>query len=348
MATKTELLKDAAGRQPGDEVTLTIREFIHHWGAQRRGFWYVRQINADLKKYDLVTKPPFEEGWIDNTIRLERIAEEPEPGDGTPAPEATATPSESQETSSTLMAGALTFADLERTIFVGGRPPLVTIQATDSLARAQSLMMKNDFSQLPVVSGGRTLKGAISWESMAKALAHTSQGSETTLMDCIVAADLLALSDDVLTNVPKITKNGFVVTKDHTNLIVGVVTTSDLSLAFQGLAGPFLLLGIAERLLRSVAEAGFTPEQIVAASKGKVTTPRPVDALSFGELQGLFASKAQWDELNWTIDRKVFLEMLDEVRDLRNQIMHFREELPASDRVGAVENMINWLRYLTA
>src|SRR5690349_1363119 len=63
-------LEDAAKRTSGDEVTISIRDFIAKWGAKRRGYWVIADIVADLGRFGLRSDPPFADGWIDNTIRL--------------------------------------------------------------------------------------------------------------------------------------------------------------------------------------------------------------------------------------------------------------------------------------
>ena len=47
------------------------------------------------------------------------------------------------------------------------RPPM-KVGPCDTLARAVTIMLTNDFSQLPVMSGNRDVKGVVSWQSIAK------------------------------------------------------------------------------------------------------------------------------------------------------------------------------------
>jgi len=68
--TYVELLADAATRSPGNEVKITIREFIGYWDALRRGSWVIERIQTALDEHGLATVPSFENGWIDNTVVL--------------------------------------------------------------------------------------------------------------------------------------------------------------------------------------------------------------------------------------------------------------------------------------
>ena len=69
------------------------------------------------------------------------------------------------------------------------------------------------------------------------------------------------------------------------NKIVGIITTSDLSLQFQQLSEPFLLLGEIENHIRRIIDGRFTKEQLEAAKDG-TDSERAVKSasdLTFGE-----------------------------------------------------------------
>lgn len=347
-----EFLDMAAAREPGDEVELSIRELLQKWGAQKRGYWYVQEIRQDLETHGLVTDPPFTSGSIDTPVRLHNpkatmkmLGERREQQDASGqaiAPVDPGSASENQQTESALMEGALTFAHLHDALFGETPPPVVSISENDSLVRAQSLMMQHDYSQLPVTAGKWELKGVISWESIARTLMHRPQA---TLKECVIAADVVKLSDDVLTNIPKIIKNQFVVVQDRTKRTVGMVTTADLAAAFELLSGPFLMIGVAESKLRQVAEAAFD-EQTIRDACGFSSPARPVEGLTLGELKGLFEKPENWDKLGWNVDRVVFCSLLQDVVDLRNSVMHFRAGETRGTGLRGVRNLLTWLSHL--
>lgn len=45
--------------------------------------------------------------------------------------------------------------------------------------------------------------------------------------------------------------------------------------------------------------------------------------LSFGEYVRLLENDAQWQKIRLPIDRGVFCNLLDKVREIRNDVMHF-------------------------
>lgn len=342
---RKKYLEEAKSRPPREEMEISIRDLLDLWGAKRRGYWVVHQVRQGLAEAGLTTEPDFANGWIDDRVMLKALpsttVDHAEPG----SVGINASPgSESQSTEANLMGGALTFADLDELLFEGERPPLVFVSESDPLPKAQSIMMRHDFSQLPVLNGPRTLKGAVSWESIAKAIAHRPA---TTVADCMVPADLLKLSDDVLTNVPKITQNGYILTKNQAQEVVGIVTTADLAAAFEVLSGPFLLLGICEQLLRNVAASNFEEDRIRTLRSGP-PTERLVDALTLGELKALFDDDSNWDRLNWLgVDAATFRSALGEIVSLRNRVMHFRGERSWREDSTQVRNLIAWLRLLS-
>jgi CBS domain-containing protein len=261
-------LTDAAGRSPGSEVSLSIRDFIAVWGAKRRGYWYVQQIRDDLEASGLVTVPSFETGWIDNHIRLVPVV--------VVAPDAADSHSvESPQTTADLQAVALTVGSLE-----SSSTGIVAVCRDDSLSKAQSLMMQSDFSQLPVMQGKRKIYGAVSWESIAQARMHNAGAS---LRDCMVPPDVVGINDGLIDHIPKIAERGYVFVKD----------------------------------------------------------------VELGEYIRLFESKERWAELGWDVDREVFIDSLETLRELRNEVTHFNPDPIEPESLSKVRNLSKWLTLLS-
>src|SRR5947207_1706486 len=63
---------------------------------------------------------------------------------------------------------------LERLAAATNRP--VTVQPNTPIDEAIALMLLHDYSQLPVISGDRTVKGMVSWRSIGKAFAINRNG----------------------------------------------------------------------------------------------------------------------------------------------------------------------------
>jgi hypothetical protein len=193
-------------------------------------------------------------------------------------------------------------------------------------------MLSNDFSQLPVMTNERTVKGMISWRSIGARWALGKEGDEVRqFMD-----ESFEISADrsIFTALPTIVEQGYVLVRDATAKISGIVTTADLSQQFQQLAEPFLLLGEIENHIRRLMDGKFTKDEL-AQAKDPADTDRLIDSvadLTFGEYLRLLQEPTRWAKLGLAIDRGIFIKDLDAVRVIRNEVMHFDPDpLPESD-----------------
>jgi hypothetical protein len=123
---------------------------------------------------------------------------------------------------------------------------------------------------------------------------------------------------------PKFEAHPFDFQKRHK--ISGIVTTSDLSLEFQQLTEPFLLLSEIENHIRGmIHNAGFTVEELRECRDSAEET-REIEGvfdLTFGEYIKLLENKDSWGKLKLKIDQKIFFQDLDRIRKIRNDVMHF-------------------------
>jgi hypothetical protein len=125
-----------------------------------------------------------------------------------------------------------------------------------------------------------------------------------------------------------------VLVRGSDNKITGIVTASDLSLQFQQVAEPFLLLSEIENHVRSLLSGRFDKEDL-AAIRDPSDSARKVDdvsGLTFGEYLRLIENEERWQKLGLNLDRKTFCSHLDQVRVIRNDVMHFDPDgVPQSD-----------------
>ena len=155
--------------------------------------------------------------------------------------------------------------------------------------------------------------------------------------------------DDLLAAIPVIVAEGFAFVRDGKNNLTGVVTTADLSHTFVGLTGPFLQIAEIERRLRKIidqklADGSFTQadlQDVVKDNAGPRANPQSAADLTIGEYQTLLGDPDCWGRLGWSSDRKTFINALDEVRQIRNDIMHFDPDPPDTRPLGA---FLDWLR----
>jgi predicted transcriptional regulator len=273
------------------------------------------EIRSTLSQTNLKTKSDFESAWIDSGED-----EQPE-STGCDAKAITITQPE--------LTACSTYRISE--LSAATRKPL-SISPDAKLGEAVTHMLTNDFSQLPVMTSEREVKGMITWTSIGSRLAMGK--------NCSVARELMEQHHEIrsdaslLSAIPIIAEQKYVLVRGHDQKIAGIVTASDLSLQFHQLIEPFLLLGEIENHLRRVIGQRFTPTELEAVKdstdKGRVVTS--VTDLTYGEYIRLLENPERWDKLNITVDRKTFIEKLESVRGIRNDVMHFDADgIPEKD-----------------
>jgi hypothetical protein len=146
--------------------SVTVREFLSWFGAERRGYWIVASIRDRLNEYGLQTQPDFESAFIDSPIqfvRAEQKSKKPiDAGSAEPEPNTSGPYADPKYRVSRLAAA--------------NRAP-ISIAPTAPLQEAITLMLANNFSQLPVITSERTVKGMLSWKSIGTRLALQRHGS---------------------------------------------------------------------------------------------------------------------------------------------------------------------------
>ncbi len=318
---------------------LTIRELLTRWGYRIRNADSVSRIRFDLERVGLVTSPTFDIGSMNITIRIVPItAPEPEPepepvsstaatssgtgpagaaGDGPPAPEPTdETPAD--HAAEELPAAAIRVDDLP-----SARTPVVCVTPGDTVAYATSLMMKLDYSQIPVVEGDSSLHGVVTWQSVARMYANQSERTLANTMDPASDVTIVHTGDNLLAVLPTIAACDYVLVRNQHGHICGIVTTADLAVQFGTVARPFFVIGEIERRLRGFLTPVFDHDPAVKRATRKRTDR--VGEMMFGDYVKLLSSPENWQRLGWPfVDRDLFIELLDEVRKVRNTVAHFR------------------------
>jgi predicted transcriptional regulator len=106
--------------------------------------------------------------------------------------------------------------------------PPITVTREAKLKEAITLMMMHDISQLPVVSGTRTVQGVISWETIGFGL---NNGSDSELVVDFIQNDVTILDQEtpLLDAISDILKKGFVLVQRADKTLCGIVTLTDLS-----------------------------------------------------------------------------------------------------------------------
>lgn len=326
-----ERLREA--RKRADEChpeEVSVRELLSLWGAKGRGD-QISRIEADLANHGLVTSPSFRKVTLDATVRLVVAAGDVE--ENMARPVGPSSPIVSDEDTADSPVG-LTVGNLPSAL--GG---LKSVAPNASFDEAVTKMLLNDFSQLAVLNGPRNLRGAITWQSIA----HARHADTHAKLSDAIMPDAVAVSYDkeLIDVLPDLQRAGFVFVRDQEGVIAGIVTTTDVVQAYGEMAMPFFQIGELDRSLRRIIARNFDLDAVAALCNRRI---RSFDDLSIGEYQRVLDDSGVWTKLGWPLYRPAFIERLNEIRRIRNDVMHFNPDPPPVDTIDKLRKINRLLR----
>jgi len=63
-----------------------------------------------------------------------------------------------------------------------------------------------------------------------------------------------------------------------------------------------------------------------------------------GDYQRVLENRERWQKLGWPLDRVTFIKRLDELRIIRNNVMHFNPEPVPPSAVNKLRSILRLLR----
>lgn len=326
---------------------VTVRAFLDwFFGTQRRGRWIVTYIRSALNEANLKTVPDFESTYLDAEMKFELVAPITASANSVIQPGAAELVMIAEHAEVRIVPE--TYADPTYRIskLAAANKPLVWVVPDSGLMEAVTLMMANDFSQLPVMTSERDVKGTVSWKSIGSRL---SLGKTIEWTREAMAPHAEISSDaSLFTAISVIVEHEYVLVRGADKRITGIITTTDLSLQFLQLSEPFLLLGEIENHIRRIIDSRFDSKEM-AAAKDPADSERSVQEasdLTFGEYKHLLEDPLRWTKLGLQIDRAVFVRLIEKVRLIRNDVMHFDPDGIAPKALEELRDFAKFLRTL--
>ncbi|MDM1397852.1 CBS domain-containing protein [Myroides odoratimimus] len=195
---------------------------------------------------------------------------------------------------------------------------------SESILKAKSLMLLNDFSQIPVLNENNKIIGSVSWKSIGKmeSLGVTSP----SIIEYIENSAIINENDDFLKYMKLVAKKDYVLVKDQEERLKGIITTYDMTINFKNFIIPFLHLGIIEDCIRTLIQSN------------EIQIKKEVDCLTFGEYINLLNKEQNWKKITklQLIDKQVFIDKLNSIRILRNNIAHYKRKGLSSDEIFSI------------
>ena len=318
MTTLEALAKEI--KETGLSKMITPRMLVAAVGYEKRSPGACYLIDRFLEENDLEVEPHYLDVWPDNNIELR------------PKPKAKKRRREDPIKRIGLLKAANT------------KP--ATVDNSDSLDKAITLMMMNNYSQLPVLGGARKIVGYISWETIGEA---RSKGIDTNEVKDYKRDSIRVFRRDIplMLAIREIYKNDFIVVIENDGTPCGIVTTADVSSQFLTWTEPFVMLEQIENQVRHLLDEKILLEDLKKVCQEEGREVNAIDDLTFGEYQRLFENPKHWERIGLkSVDRTLFVKMFDDVRNIRNDVMHFDPEGIDETSREKLKSMANFLNKL--
>ncbi|MFD5824680.1 CBS domain-containing protein [Lentzea sp. NPDC060358] len=328
-ASAVSFLADALQSASVKPVRIKVRRLFELFGAQRKSPVASAMIELALAEKGLVAKPPIMHGDAEDVVVLEPAIDDDSPVE----PETEVLVEDPVE-------------DRLIKLHVGrirsATAGIISVRLRDPLVKARTLMLTHNFSQLAVVEEDGGLRGAISWESIGQA---DMTERAVQVGDALVHARVVEHNEDLLDQIAEIYATGYVFVRGPDRSISGIVTTADLTQQFDGLVRPFVLLEEIEQRLHRTLGAAFTVEEIATKATLRqrqqiLNGQRPM----LGLYQQVLKDEQMWVRLRWRLDHQEFLLLFDQVRKMRNDLMHFSGGTLTNDELVPLRGLLRMLR----
>lgn len=306
-------------------------------GYSRRGWKVVEAVNKLMDDHDVLCEPEFGRAWFYGQIEIK------------PKPKVGAGKQQNgvEETDPTPRLSLLKAANLNEVKETGKGKGLISVTRDTPINEAITLMILNDFSQLPILSGQRDVDGIISWKSIGRALAL---GKKCTIVaDCKDEVVILNYDEPLFNAVKFILEKDFVLVRQKDKTISGIVTMTDIGEQFISMAEPFLIIEQVENHIRKILDQKFSPEELNLQQtyEEKPKEIKSLSDLTFGHYIKIIEDPKKFEKLRVNVDRSLLVSQLDEVRKIRNDVMHFDPDGITNESLELLRQTLGFLHTLT-
>lgn len=237
---------------------------------------------------------------------------------------------------------------------IDGRGTPLSVSKKTSVREALTLMVENDYSQLPVINEQGDLIGIISESSITNTYFHI--GATLSLLDltvdhCMVLAKTISPESDIFEAL-NLLENVYAVVVVENLKPKGILTDYDTTHFFRDLSEGLVIVEDIEVTLRQYIEAVFPNERSMDAAlmrafkENKKDPSRPAkeyQELSFGEHIQLIITEHNWEKFEpYFAPKELFKKLMDQVGSIRNQLAHFRGKIE-SIQLNVLVKARDWL-----
>lgn len=227
-------------------------------------------------------------------------------------------------------------------------------EAVDAL----QLLNKTGFSQLPIVQGRQVL-GLFSYRSYARAVVKHARATTAnrafdplTLLveDCVERTEFARVSDEFNKWFDYIDRHDAILVGDPDRLLA-IVTAMDILRYLYEVASPFVLIAESELALRALIRLSVGGDELVECVKNCLSTkyeslPTSLEEMTFSDYVQIIGDGRNWTHFQPVFggNRLLIRAKLEHLRDLRNDVFHFKREITVQDYEDLAE-VRDWMLF---
>ncbi|MCW3084031.1 MAG: hypothetical protein JWP12_1397 [Bacteroidetes bacterium] len=319
-------------------MTTSPHVALDYLNVSRRGWRVIERVNKLFDQYEVFSEPNFSNAWLYSSIEIK------------PKPKLSAnkTMNEQEELDPTPRLSLLKAANIGTIRENHQGTGLLTVKKETKLSEAITLMLMHDYSQLPILSGIRDVDGIISWKSIGRALS-LGKGC-LTVNDCKDEVVILNYDEPLFNAVKFVLDKEVVLVRQKDKTISGIVTSTDIGEQFISLAEPFLIIEQIENHIRRMLDGKFTLDELRKSidPSDKSREIKNLSDLTFGEYIKIIENPEKFEKLKLKIDRIVIIKQLEEVRKIRNDVMHFDPDGITPQGLELLRQTVNFFHTLSS
>ncbi|MEU7888114.1 CBS domain-containing protein [Microbispora bryophytorum] len=229
---------------------------------------------------------------------------------------------------------------------------VLTVPAGTRVEQALKLMRLHNFDQLPVTATENRVIGTFTYRSLARGMPHIRRDNplSTPVDDLVEELQFVRPSQDVSTLLPHLEADQAVLVGDEDRLLA-IVTATDISKFLWSRTRPFVLLQDIELGIRHLMRISCTATELADSLAAGLPTESlkagaRLEDLTLSELLSVLLHQSNFGRFFrrcFGSQRDLVRTMLDPVRDTRNKVFHFRDEV-TEDELQKLDDVITWLR----
>ncbi|MET8310702.1 CBS domain-containing protein [Micromonospora sp. NPDC005173] len=230
---------------------------------------------------------------------------------------------------------------------------VVTVPTGTPVGTALELMRQHDFDQLPVMTVHGHVVGVFTYRSFSQGVRHVRAQDDplmTPVEDLVEDLTFVRAADEMSSVLGYIEVDRAILVGDEDRLLA-VVTAADVNAFLWRRTRPFVLLQDIELAVRDLMRSSCTDEDLANAVSSALpaTDSERAARLEDLTLAQLFtvllhgSSFGRFFRTRFGNNRNLVRTTLEPVREIRNKVFHFRDELSAED-LQCLLNAASWLR----